>query len=171
MGIADPPCDRTDSEYIHKDPAQGGNVDSGYHSFTNLPNFYQSEKDRSDEMITSLPHDAAFPHPHHFRTQFEPGQVNDPSEVNSRTTQHNLDMYAAPNPNKEEAGRDTIARQLAEKVQFCLKLGYGAEHIRQTLKKIGPNASKNDLLKALGDSTDNVVLSQNQEESEVGFIL
>lgn len=174
MGIADPTVDRKDSESAQKDSPQGGNVDSGYHSFTNVPSFYHPDKENNTEMITSLPHDADFPLPQKFSDY---PIITSPMKPPRTTPQKYDNLYNVSPPVpprgdadgvKEEMKKDAIAKDLADKVQFCLKLGFPPENIRKILKQIGPTASKNDLLKALGDSSSEVAATQavNHEEAE-----
>lgn len=176
MGIADPTVDRKE-ESTQKDSPQGGNVDSGYHSFTNVPSFYHPEKENNPEMITSLAHDADFPHPQKFSDY----PIITAPMIPPRTTPQTYDdIYTVSPPVpprgdaegvKEEIRKDEIAKILADKVQFCLKLGFQPESIRKILKQIGPTASKNDLLKALGDTSSEVGTMQvvNQEGAEVRY--
>lgn len=56
---------------------------------------------------------------------------------------------ASPSRSSNGGKIETLAHELAEKIEFCLKLGYNVEQVRKTLQLLGHKASKNDILTKL----------------------
>nr|XP_039262291.1 endoribonuclease ZC3H12A-like [Styela clava] len=167
-----------------KDTQIGGNADSGYHSFS-CSSTCCCQKETAKMITTSLGHDEDFSPPtmgqgfttkgYPPRTLYPTRPMGDINVISERAYNSLPDasLYSSKLLEKDsKKSREEEAVELAEKISFCLKLGYTPNQVKTILKEIGHNASKNDILSALGDyANSSTAILDTDTYTESGQIL